>query len=73
MVGPVDKLYETDIQRPIIAEIAPILADVKIIFDNFLVSKYAVAAGVINIATTRIAPTVFNDTTVTKVKSNINK
>ncbi len=40
--------------------------------DNRFVNKYAVAAGVINIATTSMTPTVCNDATVTNVSNTIN-
>ncbi len=56
---------------PMIEEDAPNMAERTIIVDNLLVNKYAVEAGVINIETTRITPTVCKEATVTKVKRTI--
>lgn len=64
MTAPDDKLYSKLKYRPMTAENAPKKADNMIIVDNRLVNKYAVDAGVINIATTRTTPTVCSEATV---------
>lgn len=52
-------------------EAAPKNAAKNIIVANRFVSKYAVEAGVINIATTRTTPTVCKEATVTNVNKTI--
>ena len=50
----------------------PKLAAKKSIVDKRSVNKYAVAPGVISIATTKIIPTVCSEATVTSDNNNIN-
>ena len=47
-------------------EIIALQTEIKIILSNLSVSKYAVAPGVINIATTKIIPTDCKPTTAAK-------
>ena len=51
---------------PIMLEIIALQTEIKIILSNLSVSKYAVAPGVINIATTNIIPTDCKPTTAAK-------
>ena len=55
------------------AEMAPIEPEITNIHGNRFVSKYAVDAGIINIATTKITPTDCKDDTTAKLSNNIKK
>ena len=73
MVGPggVSKIIEMDM--PTMEDTTPVMHDVKITNLNLSVKRRAVAAGVINIATTKITPTALNEITMAKDKSIIKK
>lgn len=71
MTAPDDKLCIKLINRPMTDDIAPKNEASTIISQNRFVSKYAVAAGVISIATTNTTPTVCKDATVAIVSRTI--
>jgi hypothetical protein len=73
ITGPEAKLYVLLKKSPTMAASAPRLAAKNIILDNFCVIKNAVAAGVINMATTKITPTVCKEATVTSVSKIISR
>ena len=59
--------------NPSTEQLAPIVDDKNIIVFKLLAYRYAVAAGVINIATIRIVPTLCIAVTETRVNSIISK
>ena len=71
MTGPDGMLCKKLIYKPMTEAEAPKNEASTIIMDNRFVNKYAVDAGVINIETTRITPTVCNEATVTRVNNTI--
>ena len=73
MLDPAAILNEYPINNPRTEQHAPIVDDKNIIVFKLLAYKYAVAAGVISIATIRIVPTLCIAVTDTKVKSIISK
>ena len=73
MLEPAAILNEYPINKPNTEQTAPIVDDNNIIVLRLLAYKYAVAAGVINIATIKIVPTLCIAVTETNVKSIISK
>lgn len=73
IVAPDVRLYLKLKYKPITELNAPSDDATTIIVDSLCVIKYAVAAGVISIATTSTTPTVLSETTVTNVSNNIKK
>ena len=71
MTAPDDALYSKLKYKPEMAESAPIVLASRIMTDKRFVSRYAVAAGVMSKATTRITPTACNAVTVTTVSTTI--
>lgn len=72
IAGPEAKLYVKLSHKPAMADSTPTKLDKPSITCNLSVHKKAVAAGVINIATTKMMPTVCKADTVTSVSTNIN-
>ena len=72
IAGPDAQFIVYDRYNPMKEATAPKLDDINSICPKRFVQRKAVAAGVINIATTRIIPTVCKADTVTNVKTIIN-
>lgn len=72
IAGPEAQLNVKLKYKPITDEITENVAAKTIMCDNRFVNKNAVAAGVINMATIKIIPTVCKAVTVTSVNININ-
>lgn len=72
IAGPEAQSNVYDRYKPIVDATTPKIDAKTIIIDKRLVHKNAVAAGVTNIATIKIKPTVCNAETVTNVKMIIN-
>ena len=73
MLDPAAMLNEYPINNPSTEQHAPIVDDKNIIVFKLLAYRYAVAAGVISIATISIVPTLCIAVTETKVNNIISK
>ncbi len=70
---PINRGSATALQCPITAETAPKTALIKIIIDSRSVSSRAAAGGTMNIATTRMLPTLSKLATAVMATSVISK
>ena len=73
ILDPAAILNEYPMNNPSTEQLAPIVDDKNIIVFKLLAYRYAVAAGVINIATIRIVPTLCIAVTDTRVNNIISK
>ena len=66
MVGPEGTSHQAESSTPMTEQLTPMITEYQVRVERLWVSWYAVDAGIKTMANTRIAPTVFSETTTVK-------